>query len=231
MSPRLLPLLLVVLCACASSRGVRNEPGLEDDRSYLLLVPDQAGAPEGGSEPWAAWPGLGNRLVDHASAWVGLSSLRRVSRSVPDDCSGLIRLALSKEGIELANVTPRRGESLTRAIHRRAEQVGGLRQGPPRPGDLVFFRDTYDRNRDGRQNDGLTHVGFVEGVDAEGTVTFIHRGQQGVRRSRMNPLRPRVHRDARGQVLNDYLRRAGRKRLQVLSGELFEGYAEPEVEW
>jgi hypothetical protein len=94
------------------------------------------------------------------------------------------------------------------------------------PGDLVFFRETYDQNRDGRRNDGLTHVGLVEDVDAAGTVTVIHRVSRGVVRYRMNLARPEVQKDPRtGAVLNDRLRAPGRGRPQVLTGQLFAAYA------
>lgn len=229
MQLRVALLLLLVLSACATSRAVRGPP--QEDRTYLLLVREESGLTTTAPGEWAAWPALGDRLVVRASRWVGLSSLRRVSRSVPDDCSGLIRLALAQEGVELENVSSRAGESLAGAIHRRAVEVGAVREGPPLPGDLVFFRNTYDRNRDGRLNDGLTHVGLVEAVDQRGTVTFIHRGHRGVRRARVNPSLPKVHRDAEGQVLNDYLRRAGRSRQGSLSGALFEGFAKPGAEW
>ena len=49
-----------------------------------------------------------------------------------------------------------------------ALRVAAAREPPvesPRPGDLAFFHDTYDRNRDGRANDPYTHVALVEAVD------------------------------------------------------------------
>jgi hypothetical protein len=56
----------------------------------------------------------------------------------------------------------------------------------PSPGDLVFFKETWDRNRDGKMNDGLAHVGVVESIDTDGTVTFVHRSGSGMTRARLN---------------------------------------------
>jgi hypothetical protein len=90
---------------------------------------------------------------------------------------------------------------------------------------LVFFRETYDLNRDGRMNDGLTHVGIVESVDRGSTVSIIHRVNRGVVRYRMNLDRPGVHRDSStGDVLNDYLRPPGQNQALTLTGQLFAGY-------
>ena len=116
---------------------------------------------------------------------------------------------------------------LIAAIYRYAQQRGRVFDaGRPMPGDLVFFRETYDLNRDGRLNDGLTHIGIVEDVDAEGTVTVIHRVSRGVVRYRMNLANPDVRVDrATGRVYNDALRHSGPGRREVLTGQLFAGYA------
>jgi hypothetical protein len=89
----------------------------------------------------------------------------------------------------------------------------------------VFFRETYDQNRDGRRNDGLTHVGLVDEVEADGTVVVIHRVKRGVVRYRMNLARPNLRRDPRtGEVINDMLRAPGAGRVPVLTGQLFASY-------
>jgi hypothetical protein len=167
-------------------------------------------------------------IVERAVQLVGVKQLGRVDRGVPDDCSGFVRLAYQKAGIDLVNHGFLAGENAVTAIYRRAESRGALHQRRPRPGDLVFFRETYDRNRDGQRNDGLTHIGVVESVELDGTVTFIHRGSKGIARSRFNLLFPRTHRIGEGgPVLNDFLRAASRGQRAYLTGELFVGFASP----
>ena len=95
----------------------------------------------------------------------------------------------------------------------------------PEPGDLVFFRETYDRNRDGRQNDGLTHVGLVDSVSDDGTVSVIHRVNRGVVRYRMNLQHADIHIDPRTrQTLNDYIKGGSGTRRAILTGQLFAAY-------
>ncbi|WP_328285480.1 CHAP domain-containing protein [Myxococcus sp. NMCA1] len=172
---------------------------------------------------------MSRSIVQRSLQLVGMRSLRRVSRGVPDDCSGFVRLAYRSAGIDLVAHGFRAGENAVSAIFRRAVDVGSVHHQPPRPGDLVFFRETYDRNRDGRRNDGMTHIGVVEAVDAHGTVTFIHRGGKGVARGRLNLSFPSRHQlEQGGPVVNDYIRPAAKGSRAYLAGELFAAFASPE---
>nr|WP_255207673.1 CHAP domain-containing protein [Myxococcus sp. AM010] len=172
---------------------------------------------------------MARSIVQRSIQLVGMRSLRRVSRGVPDDCSGFVRLAYRSAGIDLVAHGFLAGENAVSAIFRRAVEVGSVHHQPPRPGDLVFFRETYDRNRDGRRNDGMTHIGVVEAVDAHGTVTFIHRGGKGVARGRLNLSFPSRHQlELGGPVVNDYIRPAAKGSRAYLAGELFAAFASPE---
>ena len=92
-------------------------------------------------------------------------------------------------------------------------------------GDLVFFHNTYDRNRDGRLNDSLTHVGVVEEVKTDGTVTYVHHAGARILRFRMNLDQPNAVRDPKtGRRLNHPLRRASGSQPSMTSGQLFAGY-------
>ncbi|HYO58047.1 NlpC/P60 family protein [Archangium sp.] len=163
----------------------------------------------------------GRRVARRAATLVGASL---ATYRVPDDCSGLVRAAYQSVGIELLSHGTLPGENAVSAIHRRAQRSGALHHRTPRPGDLVFFRETYDRNRDGVRNDGMTHLGVIESVERDGTVVFVHRGSSGVKRSRMN-LRFPEQRGQGGRVLNDYIRRAEGGERARLASELFGGYA------
>ncbi len=116
------------------------------------------------------------------------------------DCSGLVDAAHRAAGIDL-------GMRNTRALWELAEREGlAWRRPSARPGDVVFFDDTYDRNGNGRLDDSLTHAAVVERVAPDGTLTLVHLGSRGVVRIAMNALRPHDHVDATGRVINDFLR-------------------------
>ncbi|WP_395852064.1 CHAP domain-containing protein [Cystobacter fuscus] len=247
---RLLLAPLCLLAACAGSGPARrpdpSPPRVAFGSAFEVPVPFAAtpvpeapsgqesslasGAPEP-ARPVASDPAraqaLAAAIVERAVQLVGIPRLGRVARGVPDDCSGLVRLAYQKAGIDLVSEGFLSGENAVTAIYRRARARGALHENP-QPGDLVFFRETYDRNRDGRRNDGLTHVAVVERVEADGTLTFIHRGRKGIARSHMNLAFPRTHREGQGgSILNDILRPAARGQRAWLSGELFAGFASP----
>lgn len=163
----------------------------------------------------------GRRVATRAGTLVGASLTKY---RVPDDCSGLVRAAYQAVGVELLSHGTLPGENAVSAIHRRAQRAGALHKRTPKPGDIVFFRETYDRNRDGVRNDGLTHVGVIEAVERDGTVVFVHRGGSGVKRSRMNLSLP-GKRSQGERVLNDYIRAAQDGQRAQLASELFSGYA------
>ncbi|OJH37052.1 CHAP domain-containing protein [Cystobacter ferrugineus] len=169
----------------------------------------------------AVRPSRGRRVAQRAAGLVGASLARH---RVPDDCSGLVRLAYQSVGVELLSHGTRPGENAASAMYRRAQAKGALHRKTPQPGDIIFFRETYDRNRDGLRNDGVTHVGVIESVARDGTVVFVHRGGKGVGRARMN-LRHAGHQGAGGRVLNDYIRKAEQGERARLTSELFVGYA------
>jgi peptidoglycan DL-endopeptidase CwlO len=164
--------------------------------------------------------------VTAARSVVGKPQVVLAGKQWPSDCTGLVEGAYAQAGLRLRGAA-KAGDNGVTALYRHAQTHGRIfTGGRPLPGDLVFFRETYDQNRDGRRNDGLTHVGLVEDVSAEGTVTVIHRVSRGVVRYRMNLARRDLPRDPQtGEVLNDRLRTPGRGRPEVLTGQLFAAYA------
>lgn len=170
---------------------------------------------------------LGNDIVETARALVGKSRVVQNGRTYPNDCTGLVRAVFDRHGVRVSNPgDAQTGDNGVTAMYRYIDRTGDVRKRNPRPGDLVFFKNTYDRNRDGRTNDGLTHVGIVEGtVGNDGTVLVIHRTSKGVVRHRMNLKHPGDSRNAAtGEVLNDVLRGGAKARL---TGELFVYYGTP----
>jgi cell wall-associated NlpC family hydrolase len=170
-------------------------------------------------------PSERSRIVTFARESLGRKRIENGGQKFQDDCTGLVMAAYSEVGIRLFSHA-KDGDNGVSAIYRYVKSKGRVfRSEAPSPGDLVFFRETYDVNRDGRANDGLTHVGIVEAVDNGSTVTIIHRVNRGVVRYRMNLDRPGMHRDtSTGDVLNDYLRPPGQNQQLTLTGQLFAGY-------
>jgi hypothetical protein len=201
-----LTLLVVVLAACAGPRGAARGSDL-------------------------AFFDLQARLAARAASLVGhTTGFQAGGERFNADCTGFVEAVYADEGVPLrplmraAAPGERSGVfAAYRAMQRYGVVFGGGGEWPA-PGDLVFWRDTYDRNRNGKVDDGLTHVGIVEYV-VDGTVVFVHRGAKAVARGAMTPDRP-DERSAAGVALNSTIR-ARNPRLDgvpALAGELFAGY-------
>ncbi len=196
----------------------------------LAAVPP-AGSATGGNACCVVVPASAEQwaIGRTAAAFIGARRIEVGGRRFPFDCSGLARGVYLAHGVDLYDGAET-NETATgvRLIHRYVTRRGRLYRGPdPRPGDLVFFHNTWDRNGDGHVNDMLTHVGIVERVEADGTVVFVSRVSRGVERYRMNLAAPHLHRAPDGRIFNDYMRR---KRshdpdpTRYLTGELFAGF-------
>jgi len=151
-------------------------------------------------------------------------------RRFRQDCSGFVLATLTRDGIDTSLLkAPGVGGSGVAAIYTALWKRGLVHHHKvPAIGDLVFFNNTFDRNGDGRNNDLLTHVGIVERVDSDGTVTFIHHVRRGVLRYKMNLFTPHTRRQSgTGKVLNHHLRAGSGVRAHSarLTGELFHAFA------
>jgi len=204
-----------VLAGCATGVGVTT-PDLAPPPAMAPLPPTAQQKAEHDRD----------RIIARARTWLGHRRVVGTAHRYPADCTSVIRGAYEVLGLDLMTEGHRRDNGVT-AILRYARSHGRLYSGGhPLPGDLVFFRNTYDRNHDGALDDGLTHIALVESEDRNGTLTLIHRLKAGIVRSRMNLAHPRWHKDPQtGEVLNDYLRMGSGARRDRLTGELFSTFA------
>lgn len=164
-------------------------------------------------------------LLEFAGSLVGARSIVASGESFNRDCSGLVRACYYTQGMDLFDVGEP-GRSGTESIYRYIQQNGQVfTRGTPAPGDVVFFHNSYDKNRNGRRDDLFTHVALVESVDDQDTVTLIHVLGGGIVRSHMNLRYEDVYRDPQSaEVFNDYLRRADSRHPAKLASELFFSY-------
>jgi hypothetical protein len=161
----------------------------------------------------------GEQVARTAAKLVGDRSLVVNGERFRYDCSGLVAAAHAGARVALA------GSS--RDLYELARDEGLLHKHKlPKPGDVAFFDDTYDRNHNRRRDDDLTHVAVVESVSEDGTITLVHKGGKGIARIEMNLKRPHDRRDEDGRELNDYLRASSDKDGgPTLTGELFRAFA------
>jgi len=173
------------------------------------------------------------RLAARGHGWLGQGKAPFVvgGERFNPDCSGFVEAVYAAEGIPLRRLAQQAAPGETSgvaALWAAAGRYGTRWRGGdwPAPGDLVFFDDTWDRNRNGALDDPFTHLGLVEWVGEQGTVTFLHRAGAGVVRGHLTLERPTAMRAVDGGELNAPLRvRVARDdRAPALAGELFVGF-------
>lgn len=168
-------------------------------------------------------------IVQSAARLVGARTITSQGKRIADDCAGVARAVYLEHGIDLYRATSQDVNATgVRLIYHHVHRHGVLHRGPDvRPGDLVFFDNTWDFNGDGKANDPLTHIGIIEELEPDGTVIFISRVARAIERYRMNLRRPHIHKTPDGHVLNDYIRRkhpTDPADTARLTGELFAFY-------
>lgn len=227
-----MPPLVLLLAALGCASHVPRFPG---PLAWVGRAPEPAAdvhlAVDPDETPVPAAPAVSEELIldaprsretGEAIARAARHFLSHRPRGFRDDCSGLVSASLHRAGLPITGNTRSLwdGARRARAVHRRKH---------PHPGDVAFFDDTYDRNRNGRWDDDLTHVAVVLEVDGDGTILLAHGGtSRGRSELRMNLVESRVHVDRDGRVLNDYLRHPAAgdtDRSRYLAGELWRGFA------
>ena len=225
--PALVSGLLALAAACASSRsGQRDAPAVD---AATIPVAQATLAPVAEPERPPARPPADapstdpvQRMLTAARAELGKPGGREGI-----DCSTFVRAAYFAAGVDLySEASPR--DNGVQAMRRYVRRHGRLhRRRLPAPGDLVFFDNSYDRNRNRLLDDRLTHVGIVEAVLADGTALVLHSTNHGVVREPMNLRRPHARTIAGGEPINAVLRRRtshDSPRTPRFMSELFAGF-------
>lgn len=178
---------------------------MEEDEVYEALVeaPTRRGR-------------AGSKVARAAVSFIGKKRIIVDGERQRYDCSGMVCAAHKKADQDLY------GSSAM--LFQRSKDFGVYhRKKKPHPGDVAFFDNTWDRNKNGRRDDKLTHVAIVESVDRKGNITLVHLGSRGVVRIVMNLKDPHDREDDEGNTINSVLRR-GRDGGPVLSAELWRGF-------
>lgn len=160
--------------------------------------------------------GGGKAVAEAAEKLLGAKTLKVDNKNYRYDCSGFVMAAHAKADVYIDGSTKMLYEQSkeARVFHRRKK---------PFIGDVVFFDNSYDRNKNGKRDDKLTHIAIVEKVESDGTLTLVHLGSKGVVRTMMNLYNPDLHKDQNGKEMNSFLRAS--KTAPNLTGELWVGFA------
>jgi peptidoglycan DL-endopeptidase CwlO len=163
-------------------------------------------------------------IVDYAASLVGTNNLRPINQNFKNDCSGFVNGVYAMKGRKIAYAKVRKDRSLSQSLFLTLEDKGlAFKEGRPNVADAVFFSNTYRT-----PYNSITHVGLVEKVGDDGTVSILHYASGKVARISMNLRHPDTHKDPGGRTINDYVRKdAGeRSRKEYLAGALFHSFGD-----
>ncbi|HBE02216.1 MAG: hypothetical protein A2096_03385 [Spirochaetes bacterium GWF1_41_5] len=124
------------------------------------------------------------------------------------DCSGLVLAAYYSAGYDLLAISGKKKLSpdMAKNIYMLFPEAKNTnRTLKPSAGDLIFFNNTYDKNRNGKWDDFLTHVAIIVKTDPDGTISFIHVTGKGIVKEYINLSFPQQM-TRQGKIINSYLR-------------------------
>ena len=207
--------LALLTAGCAQHRGLRLPgPTANVGAPGSAYVPPEVEAVDH-LEPASAGTRQGRRVAKAAETFLGKKRMVVQGDKYRYDCSGMVCAAHVKAGISLSGNT--------RSIYEYSKDAGVFhKRKRPDVGDVAFFDNTWDRNKNGRRDDRLTHIAIVEKVERDGTITLIHLGNSGINRLVMNLKHPGHKTSAQGKPWNSVLR--NQKTGKRLTGELFSGF-------
>ncbi len=178
-----IPVLVIGFSGCTTMSGTAISPPAERPALFgPRSLPKERGTASG----------VRAKLVQGAYKIVGARNLIIRGRRFNFDCTGTVLAIYYYAGIDLSREFSKySGNGVLRLY--KIMKVNNLLYITkyPVPGDLIFWDNTYDRNRDGKMNDYLTHVGMVVRVYNDGTIEYIHEHiRKGITIEKMNLRNP-----------------------------------------
>ena len=154
------------------------------------------------------------RLLAGAKYVLGRTVLDINGQHFNDDCSGTILAIYAYAGINLVGRFDRYTGSGVVRIYKIMKAHNLLyKTYYPKPGDIIFWDNTYDENGNGKWDDPLTHAGMVVGVSPNGEISYIHQNyRKGIIIEHMNLLYPNIYKrivDGVRVIVNSPMRMIG----------------------
>ena len=208
-------ILAALMSGCMGHSGLRipGPTAKVGSEGYAYVPPEVAETDH--MEPVSAGTRRGRKVARAAESFLGKKRMMVGGTKYRYDCSGMVCAAHVKAGMPLSGNT--------RSMYEHAKDIGVFhKRKRPDVGDVAFFDNTWDRNKNGRRDDRLTHIAIVEKVERDGTITLIHLGNSGITRLVMNLKHPSHKLSAQGKPWNSVLR--NQKSGKRLTGELFVGF-------
>ena len=162
------------------SAGLKDKSEIKFDKNGKMIIPNNKA----------------KKVVEKAKKLIGKKNYRFIQGAYfPWDCSGTILALHYLAGIDLKkSFLKYQGNGVKRlyAIAKKERKILYTEKFPL-PGDVIFWDNTYDKNKNKKWDDELIHIGIVIAVDKDGTIDYIHLNYiTGVVIAHMNLFHPNV---------------------------------------
>lgn len=173
------------------------------------------------------------RVVRIAKQSVGMTSVPSVGgKRFASDCIGFVRYVYYRAGFDLVQAYGQGRGGVSSLYDGLAERKFVYSAQTSSPGDMIFFDNTYDVNRNGIWDDPLSHIGIISGTGRHKTLFYIHFGNKGVEERRINLVYPNTHafrqKDGKLYIINSYLRRnrgEGYEKKEYVASSFYRAFA------
>lgn len=161
---------------------------------------------------------------------IALSSNRRArpAQQLHVNASGAAALDFVVEKVAASGKKPPEGaRSSITSFFKWCKKSGKVSFGKKlTPGQVIFFHNTSDANKDGRNNDWYTHIAVVKSVESTGTAYLSAKHGKKLQTFTMSLKYPDMASTESGNPLNSELRprkNSDAPYTQYLAGELYAG--------
>ncbi len=164
---------------------------------------------------------------------IGLNNIPSLKgKTFTCDCIGFVRYVYLRAGLDLQKAYGNGRGGVSSLYDGLAGRGLIYTNRIPSPGDLIFFDNTYDVNKNGKWDDPLSHIAIVETVGKYNTIYYIDFSNNQVREERLNLIYPNTHafkqKDGGLFIINSFLRRdrgEGLGRKDYVSSSFFRAFA------
>lgn len=177
------------------------------------------------------------KIVEISRESVGLRKIPSIGNMrFTSDCIGFVRYVYYRAGIDLLKIYGNGRGGVSSLYYGMKKRNWIYETKIPSIGDIIFFDNTYDANRDRKWNDSLTHIGIVTGFGKHNTIFFTHYASGVVKEDRINLFYPNTHafkqKNGKLYIINSHLRvnrGEGFSRKDYLSSSFFREFGKINV--
>lgn len=173
------------------------------------------------------------RVVQIAKESVGMQSVPSVNgKRFTSDCIGFVNYVYYRAGFDLQKAYGKGRGGVSSLYAGLAARGYVYDSRTASPGDLIFFDNTYDVNRNGVWDDPMSHIGIIAGYRKHNTLVYIHFASHGADERSINLVYPNTHafrqKDGSLYEINSYLRRdrgEGYDRKEYVASSFYRAFA------